>query len=233
MAARQRRRARQPRVLRINRCRRRLPLWGPTANRQPRPNRPSPWTRRRTVVAASASKSGQAASIAQSPRPAAASADKSAKGSSAARPVNGSSGTASAVSAVRPATPPATTRPAALQNSGRAVPGAGQPYPPLSVRLTNGADNSRNNKHLTPRSPRTALEPDTVDMPPSRSETRTPSFCRHWQRHYQPFRPARRSWQAPRWCRQTAVRRSGTLGRTIALSIFRAAPGMRDIADRA
>jgi UPF0755 protein len=124
----------------------------------------------RTVVAASAGKSWQAASIAQSPRPAAASADKSAKGSSAARPVNGSSGTASAVSAVRPATPPATARPAALQNSGRAVPGAGEPYPPLSERLTNGADNSKNNKHLTPRSPRTALEPDTVDMPPSRSK---------------------------------------------------------------
>jgi UPF0755 protein len=50
------------------------------------------------------------------------------------------------------------------------VPGAGEPYPPLSDRPANGSDNSKSNKHLTPRSPRTALEPDTVDMPASRSK---------------------------------------------------------------
>ncbi|MGO9628963.1 MAG: endolytic transglycosylase MltG [Xanthobacteraceae bacterium] len=33
-----------------------------------------------------------------------------------------------------------------------------------------GTGASKTNKHLTPRSPRTALEPDTVDMPPSRSK---------------------------------------------------------------
>jgi UPF0755 protein len=47
------------------------------------------------------------------------------------------------------------------------VPAAGEPYPPLS---TNGSDAANSNKHLAPRSPRTALEPDTVDMPPSRSK---------------------------------------------------------------
>jgi UPF0755 protein len=50
------------------------------------------------------------------------------------------------------------------------VPAAGEPYPPLSERPTNGADSAKSNKHLTPRSPRTALEPDTVDMPTSRSK---------------------------------------------------------------
>jgi UPF0755 protein len=63
--------------------------------------------------------------------------------------------------APRPATP--ATRPAAAQNPLRAVSGGGEPYPPISDRLINGADKS--NKHLAPRSPRTALEPDRVDMP--------------------------------------------------------------------
>jgi UPF0755 protein len=39
----------------------------------------------------------------------------------------------------------------------------------MSEGLINGGAGGKNNKHLTPRSPRTALEPDTVEMPPSRS----------------------------------------------------------------
>jgi UPF0755 protein len=60
------------------------------------------------------------------------------------------------------------------QNPGRAVSGAGEPYPPLSDRLVNGiaADSggSRNSQHIAPRSPRAALEPDAVEMPTSRSK---------------------------------------------------------------
>ena len=52
--------------------------------------------------------------------------------------------------------------------------GSGEPYPPLSDRPVRGpASNSagsRSSKHIAPRSPRTALEPDTVEMPTSRSK---------------------------------------------------------------
>ena len=55
------------------------------------------------------------------------------------------------------------------------MPGAGEPYPPLSERLVNGLGTapmgSKNPKHITPRSPRTALEPDTVEMPTRRSKS--------------------------------------------------------------
>ena len=54
------------------------------------------------------------------------------------------------------------------------MPGAGEPYPPLSERLVNGigaAAAAKNAKHITPRSPRTALEPDTVEMPTTRSKS--------------------------------------------------------------
>ena len=43
----------------------------------------------------------------------------------------------------------------------------------MSDGLTNGGMAAgKANKHLTPRSPRTALEPDTVEMPPSRRSKR-------------------------------------------------------------
>jgi UPF0755 protein len=86
-------------------------------------------------------------------------ADRSVK-AAPPRPTNGGDG-APAPRPARPTIP--TPRPAAPQNPARAVPGAGEPYPPLSDRLINGTDKS--NKHLAPRSPRTALEPDRVDMP--------------------------------------------------------------------
>jgi len=57
----------------------------------------------------------------------------------------------------------------------RAVPGAGEPYPPLSQRpvTANGAAStaSKTSKRLTPRSPRTALEPDQVEIPTRRSKS--------------------------------------------------------------
>jgi len=55
------------------------------------------------------------------------------------------------------------------------VPGAGDPYPPLSDRLVNGVGtapvNSKESKRISPRSPRTALEPDTVVIPTRRSKS--------------------------------------------------------------
>jgi UPF0755 protein len=60
---------------------------------------------------------------------------------------------------------------------GRSVPGAGEPYPPLSERVVNGIGTSpmdskrTDSKRITPRSPRTALDPDTVDMPLRRSKS--------------------------------------------------------------
>ena len=58
---------------------------------------------------------------------------------------------------------------------GGAVPSAGEPYPPISDRLVNGIGvnsvTAKNSKHLTPRSPRTAIEPDTVEIPTRRSRS--------------------------------------------------------------
>ena len=79
--------------------------------------------------------------------------------------------------------PPKTApeRPAArasVPNSrepGRTVPGAGEQYPPISARLGNGigvnSTTAKNSKPLTPRSPRTAIEPDTVEIPTRRSKS--------------------------------------------------------------
>ncbi len=57
----------------------------------------------------------------------------------------------------------------------KAVPAAGEPYPPLSDRPVHGigtaAAGSKNPKQIMPRSPRTALEPDTVEMPTRRSKS--------------------------------------------------------------
>jgi UPF0755 protein len=74
---------------------------------------------------------------------------------------------------------PAAARSVAYsRDSGNAVPVAGEPYPPLSDLLVNGisaapVDPKRpdNSQRITPRSPRTALEPDTIEAPPKRSKT--------------------------------------------------------------
>jgi len=76
------------------------------------------------------------------------------------------------------AEPPAAVPPvtkAAPRPAIRAGAGAGKPYPALSGRLVNGMDASsglaKNSQPISPRSPRTALEPDTVDMPSPRSKS--------------------------------------------------------------
>ena len=89
---------------------------------------------------------------------------------------NGNSGAPAAASTMRPR---AASEPSSVLSSSRetkrAVPGAGEPYPPLSDRLVNGVGaapmGSKNTKQITPRSPRTALEPDTVEMPTRRSKS--------------------------------------------------------------
>ncbi len=110
--------------------------------------------------------SERAASAAQRPRSGADGADQPLKGASG-RPTNGAGGTPLAASALRPRAP---AEPAAGQSAA-----AGEPYPPLSERAINGigaaATDLKNPKRITPRSPRTALEPDTVEMPTRRSKS--------------------------------------------------------------
>jgi UPF0755 protein len=59
------------------------------------------------------------------------------------------------------------------QNPGKALSGSGEPYPPLSDRPVNGgganAVGANSPKHIAPRSPRAALEPDAVELPTKRS----------------------------------------------------------------
>jgi UPF0755 protein len=58
--------------------------------------------------------------------------------------------------------------------SGRAVPGAGEPYPPLQVTPPGGAS-VIDPRPIAPRSPRAALQPENVPMPTPRSRrTRNP-----------------------------------------------------------
>jgi UPF0755 protein len=82
-----------------------------------------------------------------------------------ARSANGGSAPQAAALSVRAATPPPLPRPATAPAPARPVPVAGEPYPPLSERAATAADTAKGNKHLTPRSPRTALEPDTIEVP--------------------------------------------------------------------
>ena len=130
----------------------------------PKPTKPPEIPR--TLAATKAPISGPTASVSPSPRPAAPSTDKSAR-ISTARAANGGSAPQAAASVARPVTPPPIPRPATPQSPGRPVPGASEPYPPLSERAPTAADAVKGNKHLTPRSPRTALEPDTIEVPTS------------------------------------------------------------------
>ena len=74
----------------------------------------------------------------------------------------------SSAAAQRPTPRPAASKP-------KAVPGAGEPYPPLSERLVNGVGEAQaaakrpEAKRINPRSPRAALEPDQVELPTRRS----------------------------------------------------------------
>ena len=61
------------------------------------------------------------------------------------------------------------------RDNSRAVPSTGEPSAPLSEILIDGIGaapmDGKNRKRITPRSPRTALEPDTVEMPTRRSKS--------------------------------------------------------------
>jgi UPF0755 protein len=146
---------------------------GPTAaaagTAKPAQKTPAAADAARTAAAAAAAKPAQKMPAAQTPRPAAAPAGQFVKGP-LVRSASGNNGASAAASAARPAPASPAARPATAPNPGKTVPAAAEPYPPLSERLTNGVDAAKSNKHLAPRSPRTALEPDTVDMPPSRSK---------------------------------------------------------------
>ena len=89
-------------------------------------------------------------------------------------------------SAAKPAAAPASTDGVASRSSpaaasvpysrqpGKAQPGAGDPYPPISERLLNGIGTSMDSnrtapRRIAPRSARTAIEPDAVELPMRRS----------------------------------------------------------------
>jgi UPF0755 protein len=61
------------------------------------------------------------------------------------------------------------------REGGGAVSGAGEPYPPISERLLSGfgaaSMAAKNSRPLAPRSPRAAIEPDTVEVPTRRSRS--------------------------------------------------------------
>jgi UPF0755 protein len=140
-------------------------LTKPAAATVPKP----PATPRATTVGTAAKSNPTGSATPQPPR-LAASSDKIAR-TPIARPANGKA-TTSPAAPVRPPAASSIPRAAAAKPTGRAVLGAGEPYPPLSEGLVDAAAAGKANKHLTPRSPRTALEPDTVALPPSRRSKR-------------------------------------------------------------
>jgi UPF0755 protein len=73
-----------------------------------------------------------------------------------------------------PARPPVAAQQPAAQGS-RAVPGAGEPYPPISQHSFGGAATPiGQEKRLPPRSPRAALEPEHVPAPKRSKRVRHP-----------------------------------------------------------
>ena len=95
----------------------------------------------------------------------------------ATMPSNGGASTP----AKRPAPPtgasPAPSPVSYSRDTGKAASAVGKPYPASAERLANGAGSASmdskasDGKRLTPRSPRSALEPDTIDIPPRRSRS--------------------------------------------------------------
>ena len=147
----------------------------PAAPKTVKPVEPKPAAAPRTTAAAMAApRASQPASSTQ-PARVAVSGDKTVR-APAPRPGNGSAGAPPAATrpaaATRPGAASPIPRPAAAKPAGKAVPGAGEPYPPMSDGLVNSNGAGKANKHLAPRSPRTALEPDPVEMPPSRRSKR-------------------------------------------------------------
>ena len=133
------------------------------------------------------------AAPAQRPRPVAAGAEKTATSAPTTsapkpQPVNGTAKAPivsppvprapAATAAVRPASTNGQTArgPAASSAAGaKAAQGPGEPYPPISQRpvTANSAASTgaKTQRPITPRSPRTALEPDTVQIPTRRSKS--------------------------------------------------------------
>ncbi len=130
------------------------------------------------------------APAAQRPRAAATAAESPAK-ATAERQVNGAAKTPPVGSIAREPPPaeapvrrsaataepkPARTFVSNSREAVRSVPALGEPDPPLSERLVNGfgasptASKRTDPKTITPRSPRTALDPDTVEAPQRRSK---------------------------------------------------------------
>jgi peptidoglycan lytic transglycosylase G len=128
---------------------------------------PKPPVAPRPTTIATAAKPNPTGSATPQPPRLAGSSDKIAR-APIARPANGKATTSP--TATRPPAASSVPRPSAARPGGRAVPGAGEPYPPEG--LVDGSAAGKANKHLTPRSPRTALEPDTVALPPSRRSKR-------------------------------------------------------------
>jgi peptidoglycan lytic transglycosylase G len=134
-----------------------------------KPGLAKPATVPRPATAAPAVKPNPATPTTPQPPRLAAAGDKLAK-TPVARPANGKA----------PTPPPATVRPGAAsaprpavaRPAGKAVTVAAAAYPAAVEALVDGAAAGKANKHLTPRSPRTALEPDTVEVPPSRRSKR-------------------------------------------------------------
>ena len=140
-----------------------------------KPTEPKPAAAPRTTAAAAAAAKASQPAPATQPARVAVGGDKTVK-TPTPRPGNGSAGAPPAATrpaaATRPGAASSIPRPAGAKPTGKPVPGAGEPYPPMSDGLINGNGAGKANKHLAPRSPRTALEPDTVEMPPSRRSKR-------------------------------------------------------------
>ena len=117
---------------------------------------------RKVRVGPSAIMVESATPVAQPASFAVAGADKSVH-SAWERSPNGTGGTSLAAATVR-------------ESASVGMPAAGsEPYPPLSGRAVNGfgtaAMDTKNSRPITPRSPRTALEPDMIEMPARRSRS--------------------------------------------------------------
>src|SRR4029077_20695740 len=134
----------------------------PTPAPTPKPAKPAPAPEptRTRVGATGAAAAERAAAGPRQQRSLTTSNEKPSNGA-AVRPKNGNGGVPVASSSIRargPADPPAR----------RGLPPA-DTYPSLSERLLNEPDarrtNAKNSALITPRSPRTALEPDPVAMP--------------------------------------------------------------------
>jgi len=61
-------------------------------------------------------------------------------------------------------------RPAGATSTARVALDAGDPYPPISARPTDGYGTSNMDRRIAPRSPRAALEPEYVPVPTRRSK---------------------------------------------------------------